>query len=97
MKFAAVTTALLAFAALVSFGEAARARRFAPPGVPPPPWLRLPPRPPPGFELVLSPTVYTQLLAVHENSALTIDEQKRKIDEIMKASRVASAARRRAH
>ncbi|KAI6227788.1 hypothetical protein M3Y99_01218900 [Aphelenchoides fujianensis] len=41
-------------------------------GIPPPPFPPagadfLPPRPPPGFEAVLSPSIFKQLMAVHEN------------------------------
>jgi len=42
-----------------------------------------PPMPPPGFESVLAPTVYQQLVAVHQNSKLTVPEKKRQVDRIM--------------
>ncbi|KAI6236554.1 hypothetical protein M3Y95_00170000 [Aphelenchoides besseyi] len=43
-----------------------------------------PSRPPPGFEFVLSPTIYKQLLAVHENTKITDDEKKQQLDKILR-------------
>lgn len=42
-----------------------------------------PPMPPPGFEDVLAPSVYQQLLKVHQNSDLTVQEKKQQVDKIM--------------
>lgn len=40
--------------------------------------------PPPGFEFVLSPTVYKQLLAVHHNQRLSKEEKSELITRIMR-------------
>jgi len=40
--------------------------------------------PPPGFELILAPTVYKQLLTVHHNPRLSKDEKARLITRIMR-------------
>uniref|UniRef100_A0A914C405 Uncharacterized protein n=1 Tax=Acrobeloides nanus TaxID=290746 RepID=A0A914C405_9BILA len=64
-------------------------RKLLPPP-PPPPFFPpfgprgLPPRPPPGFEKVLPSEVYQRLLAVHENTNISVPEKMQKIDEIMK-------------
>ncbi|KAI6174280.1 Lactamase-B domain-containing protein [Aphelenchoides besseyi] len=42
-----------------------------------------PPMPPPGFESVLSPTVYKQLLSVHRNPQLSAEQKKQQADRIM--------------
>lgn len=63
---------------------------MGPHGMPPPPFPFpqaganfLPPRPPPGFEAVLSPSIFKQLMAVHENVALSVPEKKQRIDHIL--------------
>lgn len=40
-------------------------------------------KPPPGFEAALSPTIYQQLLTVHQNPNLSVAEKKQKVDQIM--------------
>ncbi|KAI6191013.1 hypothetical protein M3Y97_00181700 [Aphelenchoides bicaudatus] len=42
-----------------------------------------PPMPPPGFEAALSPTIYQQLVSVHQNTQLSVPEKKQKVDQIM--------------
>jgi hypothetical protein len=42
-----------------------------------------PPMPPASFESVLAPTVYQQLLKVHQNVNLTVAEKKDRVDRIM--------------
>lgn len=40
-------------------------------------------KPPPGFEAVLAPTVYQQLIAVHQNTKLSVVEKKQQVDKVM--------------
>jgi hypothetical protein len=42
-----------------------------------------PPHPPPGFEFALAPTIYKQLMTVHQNPTLSVEDKKRSIDKIM--------------
>ncbi|KAI6190515.1 hypothetical protein M3Y97_00126400 [Aphelenchoides bicaudatus] len=55
-----------------------------PPMMPPMgPHMGFPPHPPPGFETVLSQTIYKQLMAVHSNPQLSVEEKKQQVDKIM--------------
>nr|CAD2194306.1 unnamed protein product [Meloidogyne enterolobii] len=44
-----------------------------------------PPNPPPGFEKVLPPEVYQQLLQIHRNPQLTVQQKSLQIDQIMRS------------
>lgn len=44
-----------------------------------------PARPPPGFEAIVGPTVFKQLIRIHENPAFSTDDKKAAIDQIMRA------------
>ncbi|CAD5223935.1 unnamed protein product [Bursaphelenchus okinawaensis] len=50
-----------------------------------PPMIRgFPSRPPPGFEAIVGPSVFKQLVKVHENADLTVPQKKNMIDLIMR-------------
>ncbi|CAD5231444.1 unnamed protein product [Bursaphelenchus xylophilus] len=50
-----------------------------------PPMVRgFPSRPPPGFEAIVGPSVFKQLVKVHESTDLTVPEKKNMIDLIMR-------------
>lgn len=56
---------------------------FPPMGPPPFGPMGFPPHPPPGFELALAPTIYKQLMVVHQNPTLSVEEKKQQVDRIM--------------
>jgi hypothetical protein len=42
-----------------------------------------PPMPPPGFESAISPSLYQQLVAIHQDQDLSVAEKKQKVDLVM--------------